>query len=177
MCCNIIKWVHKTWQVYDLKAEMVRDAQFLRLNVNDSYNHNMNSVELSYQLQNVYQFYHHMCKYKMWWYILFWCHGLILVNVYTIYKTIYEEVKVKSMSHYEFWRLVWLAKIDPTKFGCRDHMVSLVQDRGIRENYGIHLLITFQHKNQKKINDKRVSGRCTCTSLSQLERLHRRRHC
>ena len=56
MCCNIIKWVQKTRQVYDLKAEMVSDAHFLRLNFNDPYNNNMNSVELSYQLQNVYQF-------------------------------------------------------------------------------------------------------------------------
>ena len=38
MCCNAIKWVHKTRQVYDL----VHDAHFLRLNVNYYYNYNIN---------------------------------------------------------------------------------------------------------------------------------------
>ena len=38
------------------------------------------------------------------------------------------------MSHNEFWRLVFLANIDPTKFGSRDHLVSAVQQRGTRKN-------------------------------------------
>ena len=54
LCYNAIEWVYKTWQVYDPKTEMVRDAHFLRFNVNDSYNHNRNLVELSDQLQNMY---------------------------------------------------------------------------------------------------------------------------
>ena len=54
MCCNSIQWVHKKRQVYDPKTQMVRDAQFLRLNGNDSCNYNMNSVYLSVQLRNVY---------------------------------------------------------------------------------------------------------------------------
>ena len=28
MCFNAIKWVQKTWQVYDPKTTLVRDAQF-----------------------------------------------------------------------------------------------------------------------------------------------------
>ena len=35
LCYNAIEWVYKTWQVYDAKTEMVRDAHFLRLNVDD----------------------------------------------------------------------------------------------------------------------------------------------
>ena len=31
---NAIKWVQKTWQVYDQETEMVRDARFLSINVN-----------------------------------------------------------------------------------------------------------------------------------------------
>ena len=53
-CCNAIKRVHKTGQVYDPNTQIVCDAYFLRFNVNYSYNYNMNSVELSDQLQNVY---------------------------------------------------------------------------------------------------------------------------
>ena len=66
MCCNVLKRVQKIQQVYDPKTEMVRDAHFLPLNINDSYNHNMNSVDLSDQLQNVYQIDHWMSKYKWW---------------------------------------------------------------------------------------------------------------
>ena len=42
MCCNTIKWFHKTKQVYYHKIKMVHDSHFLIFNVNDSYNHNMN---------------------------------------------------------------------------------------------------------------------------------------
>ena len=46
MCCNNIKWVHKTWQVYNQETEMVFKGRFLRFNVDDSYNRNMKSVTL-----------------------------------------------------------------------------------------------------------------------------------
>ena len=32
---NAIEWVYKIWQVYDAKTEMVRDAHFLCLNIDD----------------------------------------------------------------------------------------------------------------------------------------------
>ena len=54
LCYNTFEWVYKTWQVYDPKTEVVWDVHFLRLNVNYSYNHNRNSVDLSDQLQNMY---------------------------------------------------------------------------------------------------------------------------
>ena len=90
MCCNTIKWVQKTRQVYEPKTQMVRDAHFLRLYVNGSYNYNMNLVDLSDKLWNVYQVDHWMRKYNWWWSILFWGHSLVLVNDYIIYKTLYE---------------------------------------------------------------------------------------
>ena len=79
---------------------MVRDAHFLRLNVNNLYNQNMNSVDLSDQLHNVYQVDHWVQKYKWRWSLLFRCHGIIFFNAYIIYKTFREEGKVKPMSHY-----------------------------------------------------------------------------
>ena len=53
MCCNTIKWVQKTRQVYDPESDMVCGAHFFRLNVNDLYNQNMNLVDLSDELRNV----------------------------------------------------------------------------------------------------------------------------
>ena len=114
-------------------TQMVSDDPFLCLNVNDSYSYKINSVDISDQLWNVYQFDHWMNKYKWWWYILFWGRVLVLVNTYIIYKTLYKKGKVNYMTNYEFWRLVCLVNIDPTNFGGRDHMFSAVQHRGIRK--------------------------------------------
>ena len=36
VCFNDIKWIQKTWQVYDPKTKMVRDDHFLLFCVNDS---------------------------------------------------------------------------------------------------------------------------------------------
>ena len=107
--------------------KMLRDAHFLLLNVDDSYNYNMYLVDLSDQLRSVYLVYHWMRKYKWCWSLLFWGHGIVLFNAYIVYKTICGEGKVKSMDHYEFRCLVFLANIDPTTFGGRDHLVSAVQ--------------------------------------------------
>ena len=102
---------------------MVRGAHFLCLNVNDSYNYNNNMVDLSDQLRNVYQVDHWTIKYKWWWSLLSRGHGIVPVNYYIHYKTLCEEGKVKAMSHYEFQRLVCLAKTDPECFGGRIHLV------------------------------------------------------
>ena len=132
---------------------MVRNACLLYFNADDSYHYNMNSVDLTDQLWNVYQVDHWMCKYKWWWYLFFQDHGLVLVNAYIIYKTQCEEVKVKPTSHYEFQRLDCLAKIDPNFFGSRDHLVSAVQRRGIIKKDGSKPTTTFSA--QKEIEKKR----------------------
>ena len=85
VCCNTIKLVQKKHQGYELEKEIVRDTHFLRLNFNDSYNHNMTLVDLIDQLQSVYQVDQWMCKCKWLWYLLFWVHGLVLANVYIIF--------------------------------------------------------------------------------------------
>ena len=43
---------------------------------------------------------------------------------------------MKLMSHYEFRCLILLAIIDPINVGRCNHLVSVVQRRGIRENDG-----------------------------------------
>ena len=40
------------------------------------------------------------------------------------------------MSNYEFWRLICLENIDPTKFGGRNYLVSVVQRQGKIKKYG-----------------------------------------
>ena len=79
--CNVVKWIQKTHQLYDPESEMVWDAHFLRLKVNNSYNQNMKSVDLNDQLCDVYQVGHWIRKYKCRMSLLFLGHDLILVNV------------------------------------------------------------------------------------------------
>ena len=50
------------WQVCDPETQMVHDAHFLRLNINDSYYYKMNLVDLSDQLWSVYRVGHWMNK-------------------------------------------------------------------------------------------------------------------
>ena len=51
-------------------------------------------------------------------------------------KTFGKEGKVNPMSHYENRCLVCLAKIEPTFFCGRDHLVSAVQRQGTRKKDG-----------------------------------------
>ena len=159
--CNTIKCVQKSRQFYNPDTKMVCNTQFLRLNVNDSYNYNMNSVDLSDQITNVYQVDYWMHKYKWWWTLLFWGHGVVLANAYIIYKKLFEEGKVKPMSHYEFQRMTCLSKFDPKRFDSCDHLVSADQRQGIRKSMSIHLLLLFQHRGRYKRNNKIGRGSWT----------------
>ena len=115
MFCNTVKWVKKSRQVYGPKSDMVRNANFLCLNVNDSYNYNMKSVELSNQPWNLYQVYHWMCKYKWWWYLFFCGHILDLVNAYIIYKKLCKKWQGESHETSWFWASIFLGKDRPHK--------------------------------------------------------------
>ena len=88
------------------------------------------------------------CRSPEWWSLLFWGHGLVLINAYIIYKTLCGEGKVKPMRDYEFRHLVCLAKIDPKTFSICNNLVSAVQRQVIRKDMGLHLLILFQHGRQ-----------------------------
>ena len=115
---------------------MVHGPHFLSFNDNNSYNHNMNSFDLSDQHWNVYQDDHWIRKYKLWWSLFFWGHLIVLVNEYIIYKTICEKCKINPTSHYGFRRRVFLANIEPTFFCGGYHLVLAVRHQGIRENSG-----------------------------------------
>ena len=64
---------------------------------------------------------------------------------------------MKPMSHYEFQRLVYLVKIDPTNLGGRNHLVSMVQQQGIRNNYGCTPIdtVSLRRKIEKKYQDQK----------------------
>ena len=59
--------------------------KFLRLNINDDYNHKMCDVDSADQHRNQYRFDHLMHKRKWWWLIFFWGIGVLIVNAYISY--------------------------------------------------------------------------------------------
>ena len=80
---------------------------------------------------NQYSIDHWMQKYKCWWALFWWSHGVIVVNVYVIYNTECELKSMRPMSYYEFQRKLVLIKLDPQLFGVRDHLASAEQWRGV----------------------------------------------
>ena len=70
---------------------------FLRLNVIDDYNQNMNSTDIADQLRNTYQPDHWMRNRKWWWSLFIWALGVGLVNAWKIYNAMYDaEERLKK---------------------------------------------------------------------------------
>ena len=82
VCCNNITWLEKTRRTWDKSTITMRLGSLLCLEINDSYNMNMNNVDISDQLRGSYRHDRWMRTQKWWWSVLFWGHGTLLVNAY-----------------------------------------------------------------------------------------------
>jgi hypothetical protein len=116
-CAGDITWVQKERPVYNVETGAVEKMKYLRLNINDDYNHNMNSVDVADQLREVYKPNRWLRFRKWWWSIFLWALGVYVVNAYEIYKAKCRHANKKPMSHYEFQRAVALAWIAPDLYG------------------------------------------------------------
>ena len=96
----------KSRLVWDKTSCLMREGKFLRLSVNDSYNMNMNNVDIADQLRGNYRTDRWMRKLKWWWALFFWGHNTMLVNAYVSYKTFIVNKGKTPLSHYELVR--WL---------------------------------------------------------------------
>ena len=108
-CAEYIDWTEMKRTVFDPAMNKTVPMKFLRLNLIDMYNNNMNSVDLADQLRNHYRFNHWLRNRKWWWAIFLWAVGVAATNAYIIYERIYEEEKKKKLkmlpkkwSHMEF---------------------------------------------------------------------------
>ena len=113
--CESIKWIVKERPVFNVDSGRVEKIWFLRLNVNDFYNHAMGNVDVSDQLRNTYRFDHWLRKRKWWWSILFWWIGVMLVNAYVYYISVNIAAGVKRkdlLSHHDFRKAVALSWIN-----------------------------------------------------------------
>ena len=66
---------------------------YLRLNVIDDYNNNMNQVDIADQLRGQYRPDRWMRHKKWWWAIFIWGIGVVRVNAYKIYEFMWNEQK------------------------------------------------------------------------------------
>jgi hypothetical protein len=64
---------------------------FLRLNLIDDYNNNMNSTDISDQLRNQYRPDHWMRNRKWWWAFFIWAIGVAAANAWKMYDVMYKR--------------------------------------------------------------------------------------
>ena len=107
----------------------MREGKFLRLSVNDSYNMNMNNVDIADQLRGNYRTDRWMRKLKWWWALFFWGHNTMLVNAYVCYKVFMGNNGKTLGSHYEFWKMVVLAKVSPADYGADKQQLPMAVQR------------------------------------------------
>jgi len=81
------------------------------LNIIDTYNHNMNNIDIADQLRTIYCFFMWLRKRIWWWAMFFWCFEMLLNYAYVSYRKFQLLHNRKPMSHYEFHRKVALAWI------------------------------------------------------------------
>ena len=99
--CETIKWVQCEKPVFCVETEQVENMKFVRLNINDDYNHDMGGCDIADQLCNYYRFDHWMWKRKWCWWFFFRAIGVVLVNTYVAYKTYMLSKGKIPMTHYK----------------------------------------------------------------------------
>jgi hypothetical protein len=96
MVAESVEWMAKQRKVYDRMSLKMRMMSFMRLNVIDDYNNNMNNVDIADQLRGHHRPDHWMRHKKWWWAIFIWGIGVARVNAYKIYAAMWDEEKKKG---------------------------------------------------------------------------------
>ena len=109
---------------------------FLRLNLIDDYNNNMNSTDISDQLRDQYRPDHWMRNRKWWWAFFIWAIGVGAANAWKMCDVVYERQKNRShgnlppkWSHREFLEQMVYDFLSPKD--CKkhvDHLKSMDDD-------------------------------------------------
>ena len=94
--CETIDWDEMQREVYDIAKKKKVTMKFLRLNLINTYNNNMGSVDLADQKRNNYRFNHWLRNRKWWWAIFLWALGVASTNAHIIYEHDYEREKAKK---------------------------------------------------------------------------------
>jgi hypothetical protein len=132
-CWSHIKWIKKNRKVWSATKNKLVNIPYFRLNVFDVYNYNMNNVDISDQLRNVYRWDHWMRKRKWWWSLMFWALQLLTTNAFITYSKYLKMLNMVPLSHYDFLEQVatiWITQ--GTKFFRRkNRTVIMNNDDGV----------------------------------------------
>ena len=99
LVCNI-----NEKEIYDKTTKKKARLQFYHNELKTFYNNYMNSVDVSDQLRNSYNFQHWMRNRNWGWALFMWGFGVMLVNAYIFYKSahliIWSKKKDEVVSQY-----------------------------------------------------------------------------
>lgn len=110
-----VEMVEKERQVFNASTNSMQTIAFTRTNVQDTYNHLMNGVDVADQLRDAYPLDRPWVRTRKWWFAVWmWAVGVAITNAYLIYKAKHADAQerakqqdgnyrpVKSMSHRQF---------------------------------------------------------------------------
>jgi len=115
MIAESISWKENTRKVWNKHVRKMQEMKYLRVNVNDDYNHKMNPVDIADQLRNNYRMDRWLRNRKWWWSIYLWGQGVLITNAYIVYCHVMKEANVpksQTLTHYDFLHSLATAWID-----------------------------------------------------------------
>jgi hypothetical protein len=123
MVSECIEWITKSRKMWNKAVQALVSVEFLRLNINDDYNREMNDVDISDHLRTIYEFDHWLRNKKWWWAIFLYAMGVLLTNAYLVYCSVMDEAGVERKlrkTHYQFLLDVATSWIDLQETDIRD---------------------------------------------------------
>jgi hypothetical protein len=153
MVAESVEWIAKKRNVYHRESRKMRMMSYLRLNVIDDYNNNMNNVDIADQLRGHHRPDHWMRHKKWWWAIFMWGIGVARVNAYKIYEAMWDEERAKG-------------RMDlPAKWTAGEFIEQLAYDMMFPAQTLVHRQLL---RREEDLDDSSIEGR-SLSSFGSLE--------
>ena len=112
--CESVTWMPIEKKVWSTALKKTIDFSFLRWNLSDDYNYEMNDNDVADQLRLVYWIMRFQRNIKWWWALFLWSYEVSLVNSYVMYKR-YCELKGVPVqwTHHDWNEAIGYAHVDP----------------------------------------------------------------
>ena len=81
---SLMQWI-RVKKIFMIPGKKIVAHQFLRTNLQNDYNHNINDVDMADHLRNHYQFDYWLSNRRWWWALWMRGMGVMSVNVYLLY--------------------------------------------------------------------------------------------
>jgi hypothetical protein len=115
--CKSVTWTTISKKVWSTALKTNIDFSFLRWNLSDDYNFEMNDNDFADQLRLVYRIMRFQRNIKWWWALFLWGYKVSLVNSYISYKRYCElkEVPV-TWTHHDWNKSIGYAHVDSDEY-------------------------------------------------------------